>query len=74
MTVDAHGCQKLSPPSSRAPSTVSLSASMASVTDSNRPKPPWHPPPIAYPTASWAASEVPSLPIHRCPPPSPSSL
>ena len=33
-------------------------------TDSNRPQPLWQPPPTACVTASGAASEVPSVPIH----------
>ena len=43
-------------------------ASMAFVTDSNRPQPLWQPPPTACLTASRAASEVPSLLMHPCPP------
>ena len=39
---------------------------MTFVTDSNRPQPPWQPPPTACLTASGAASEVPSLLIHPC--------
>ena len=39
-------------------------ASMAPVTDGNRPQPLWQPLPTAYLTASGAASEVPSLPMH----------
>ena len=39
-------------------------ASMAFVTDSNRPQPLWQPPPTACPTASGAASEAPSLLMH----------
>ena len=39
-------------------------ASMAFVTDSNRPQPLWQPPPTACLTAAGAASEVPSLPMH----------
>ena len=39
-------------------------ASMASVTDNNRPKPLWQPPPTARLTASEAPSEVPSLLMH----------
>ena len=35
------------------------------------PQPLWQPPPTASPTACGAASEVPSLPMHRCPPPPP---
>ena len=42
-------------------------ASMAFVTDSNRPQLLWQPPPTACLTASGAASEVPSLPMHPCP-------
>ena len=38
--------------------------SMALVTDSNRPQPLWQSPPIAYLTASAAASELPSLLMH----------
>ena len=48
--------QPLSPPR-QAP------ASMAFVTDSNRPQPLWQPPPTACLTASGAASEAPSLPL-----------
>ena len=40
---------------------------MAFVTDSNRPQPLRQPPPTACLTASGAASEVPSLPMHHCP-------
>ena len=43
------------PPSRQVP------ASMAFITDSYRPQPLWQPPPTASPTASGAASEVPSL-------------
>ena len=39
-------------------------ASMAFVTDNNRPQPLWQPPPTACLTASGAASEVPSLLMH----------
>ena len=39
---------------------------MTFVTDSNRPQPLWQPPPAACLTASGAASEAPSLPIHPC--------
>ena len=39
-------------------------ASMAFVTDSNRPQPLWQPPPTACLAASGAASEVPSLLMH----------
>ena len=39
-------------------------ASMAFVTDSNRPQLLWQPPPTACLTASEAAAEVPSLPMH----------
>ena len=35
--------------------------------DSNRPQPLWQSPPTACLTASGAASEVPSLPMHPCP-------
>ena len=42
-------------------------ASLAFVTDSNRPQPLWQPPP----TACLTASEVPSLLMHPCPPPPP---
>ena len=49
--------------------------SMAFVTDSNRPQPPWQPPPTACLTASGATCEAPSLllqpclqPLHRHPP------
>ena len=44
---------------------------MAFVTDSNRPQPPWQPPPTACLTASGAASEAPSLLLHPCPDPPP---
>ena len=37
---------------------------MAFVTDSTRPQPLWQPPPTACLTASGAASEAPSLPMH----------
>ena len=40
--------------------------SMAFVTNRNRPKPLWQPPPTAYLSASGAASEVPSLLLHPC--------
>ena len=43
-------------------------ASMAFVTDSNRPKPLWQPPPTACLTASGAVFEAASLLIHPCPP------
>ena len=39
-------------------------ASMAFVTDSNRPQPLWQPPPTACLTTAGAASEVPSLLMH----------
>ena len=39
-------------------------ASMAFVTDSNRPQPLWQSPPTACLTASGTTSEVPSLPMH----------
>ena len=39
-------------------------ASTAFVTDSNRPRPLWQPPPTACLTASGAASEIPSLLLH----------
>ena len=66
------------PPPSRAPSlcpaTVALAptsmaiqqapASMALVTDSNRPQPLCQPPPTACPTASGAASEAPFVLVH----------
>ena len=42
-------------------------ASIAFVTDSNRPQPLWQPPPTAYLNASGAASEVLSLLMHPCP-------
>ena len=62
------------PPSSRAPSlcpaTVPLAPSASLngffVTDSNRPRPLWQPPPTAHLTASGAASEAPSLLMHPC--------
>ena len=44
---------------------------MAFITDSDRPQPIWQPPPTARLTASGAASEVPSLLMHPCPPPPP---
>ena len=44
-------------------------ASMAFVTDSNRPQPLWQPPPTASLPASGTASEVLSLLTHPCPPP-----
>ena len=60
-------------PPSRAPSlcsaTVPLTpsaASMAFVTDSDRPQPLWQPPPTACLTASGAASEATSLQMHVC--------
>ena len=43
-----------------------MPASMAFVTDSNRPQPLWQPPPTACLTASGAASEAPSLRMHPC--------
>ena len=46
-----------------------VSASMAFVTDSNRPQPLWQPPAIACLTASGAASKVPSLLMHPWPQP-----
>ena len=49
-------------------------ASMAFVTDSNRPQPLWQPPPTACLTASRAASEAPFLLMHPCPGPSPPPL
>ena len=42
-------------------------ASMACVTDSNRPQPLWPPPPTACLTASGAASEVLCPLLHPCP-------
>ena len=62
------------PPPSRAPSlcpaTVSqVPASMAFVTDSNRPQPLWQPPPTACLTAYGTVFEVPSLLVHPCPTP-----
>ena len=39
---------------------------MAFLTDSNRPQPPWQPPPTACLTAAGAASEAPSLLMHPC--------
>ena len=41
------------------------------VTDSNRPQPLGQPPPTACLPASGAASEVPSILMHPCPPPTP---
>ena len=50
------------------PATVSLTAaSMAFVTDSNRPQPLWQPAPTACLTASGAGSEARSLLMHPCP-------
>ena len=48
-----------------------MPASMAVVTDSNRPQPLWQPPPTTGLTASGAVYEVPSLLMHPCPPPPP---
>ena len=42
-------------------------ASVAFVSDSNRPQPLWQPPPTACLSASGAASEAPSLLMHPCP-------
>ena len=58
------GC---TPPPSGAPSLSpwrQVPASMAFVTDSNRPQPLWQPPPTACLTTSGAASEVPFLLMH----------
>ena len=61
---DALERRKVPPPLSRAPSLcpaavpLTPSASMAFVTDSNRPQPLWQPPPTACPTASGVAFEV----------------
>ena len=57
------------PAPSRAPSLCP--ASMAFVTDTNRPQLLWQPPPTACLPASRAASEVPSRLMHPCPPPPP---
>ena len=43
-------------------------ASMAFLTNSNRPQPLWQPPPPACLTASVAGSEIPPLLMHPCPP------
>ena len=43
---------------------MASAALAALVTDSNGPQPLWQPPPTAYPTASGAAFEVPSLLTH----------
>ena len=49
--------------------TRQKAASMAFVTDSNRPQPLWQPPPTACPTASGAASEIPSKAYRSSAPP-----
>ena len=50
-------------------STADGKRHLAFITDSNRPQPLWHPPPTADLTASGAASEVLSRPMHPYPPP-----
>ena len=56
--------QAAQPMPSQCPPSCQAPASMAFVTDSNRPQPLWQPPPTACRTASGAASEVPSLQMH----------